>query len=87
MLSAVPASAQKVDPYASDPVDLIAYRDETRIYSSGADLWEVWVCEVPNGSIGVTPSGVTTTLESTVRPYFESISGGAYSPRFQVGGS
>jgi hypothetical protein len=67
-------------------VDLIALRDETRTYSSGADIWEVWVCQVPNGGLGVTPEGVATILESTVRPYFESISGSAYSPRFRVGG-
>ena len=87
MLVATPAWAQEVDPYSSDPVDLIAYRDETRVYSSGTDLWEVWVCDVPDGSVGVTPSGVVSTLESTVRPYFEAISVGAYSPRFQFGGS
>ncbi len=86
LLGVVPASAQSVDPYASDPVDLIALRDETRTYSTGADTWEVWVCQVPNGIVSLTPATVTSTLEATVRPYFESISGGAYSPRFRAGG-
>ncbi|CAN5211175.1 hypothetical protein BH18ACT5_BH18ACT5_12990 [soil metagenome] len=87
LLLALPADAQTVDPYASDPVDLIALRDETRTYSSGADTWEVWVCAVPNGNVEVSPTGTVATLEASVRPYFESISGGAYSPRFRAGGT
>lgn len=80
---AMPAVAQTVDPYQSDPIDLIAFRDETRVYSSGADNWEVWVCDVPDGSVAITPSAAAAVFNTAVRPYFESISRGAYSPRFQ----
>lgn len=83
---ALPARAQTSDPYQSDPIDLIAYRDETRIYSSGIDNWEVWVCDVPDGTVSVTASAAVALFDSTVRPYFEAISGGAYSPRFVAAG-
>ncbi|MGH8959068.1 MAG: hypothetical protein ACRDVK_10400, partial [Acidimicrobiia bacterium] len=83
---ALPAHAQTTDPYQSDPIDLIAYRDETRTYSSGADNWEVWVCDVPDGTVAMTPEAVATLFDSSIRPYFEAISGGAYSPRFMAAG-
>jgi len=86
MSLSVPALAQTIDPYASDPVDLIALREETRTYSSGIDAWEVWVCQVPNGGVALTPAGVVSVLETSVRPYFESLSAGQYSPRFAAGG-
>lgn len=83
---ASPARAQTTDPYQSDPIDLIAYRDETRTYSSGADNWEVWVCDVPDGTVAVTAAAAAALFDSSVRPYFEAISGGAYSPRFVAAG-
>ena len=83
---ALPARAQTADPYQSDPIDLIAYRDETRTYSGGVDAWEVWVCDVPDGSVSVTAAAAAALFDSSVRPYFEAISGGAYSPRFVAAG-
>ncbi|MGH8925341.1 MAG: S-layer homology domain-containing protein [Acidimicrobiia bacterium] len=82
LVLALPAVAQTTDPYQSDPIDLIAYRDETRTYSSGADNWEVWVCDVPDGTVAVTPAAAATLFNSSIRPYFETISSGDYSPRF-----
>lgn len=84
---AAPAFAQEVDPYLTDPIDLIAYRDETRVHSSGTDLWEVWTCDVPDGSVAISANVAVSIFESAVRPYFEGISGGVYSPRFRVGGA
>ncbi|MFN2485461.1 MAG: S-layer homology domain-containing protein [Acidimicrobiia bacterium] len=86
LLLATPAVGQSIDPYASDPVDLIALREETQTYSSGVDTWEVWICQVPNGTVPLTAAGVVATLEGGVRPYFESISGGNYATSFRTGG-
>jgi hypothetical protein len=86
LVVALPANAQTIDPYQSDPIDLIAYRDETRTYAGGLDNWEVWVCDVPDGTVALTPAATAALFESSIRPYFEAISGGAYSPRFVAAG-
>lgn len=87
MVIANVAAAQPVDPYATDPLDLIALRDETRDYSSGTDSWQVWVCDVPDGSISVTPSQAVNILNGTMTPYFQGVSGNQYSPTFNAAGT
>ncbi|MGQ0848290.1 MAG: S-layer homology domain-containing protein [Actinomycetota bacterium] len=84
---AKPAVAQEVDPYQTDPLDLIALRDETRTYSTGTDIWEVWICDVPDGSVAVTSGQASAVFAGSITPYFEAISGGIYSPRFVAGGT
>jgi hypothetical protein len=82
-----PAVAQSTDPYQSDPIDLIAYRDETRTYSTGIDNWAVWVCDVPDGNVAVTPTAAAGLFTTSIRPYFEVVSDGTYSPRFTAAGT
>lgn len=81
------AVAQDIDPYGSDPLDLIALRDETRDYSSGTDPWQVWVCDVPDGSISITPTQAINVMSGTVVPYFQAVSGNRYAPAFVAGGT
>lgn len=81
------ASAQSIDPYATDPLDLIALRDQTREYSSGIDSWQVWICDVPDGSISISPSQAVTILNGSIVPYFQAISGNQYAPAFYAGGT
>lgn len=81
------AAAAQGDPYGSDPLDLIALRDETRDYSSGTDSWQVWVCDVPDGSIGITPTQAANIMTGTVTPYFQAVSGTRYAPAFVAGGT
>src|SRR5688572_857593 len=87
MAVANPAAAQGVDPYASDPPDLIALRDETRDYSSGTDPWQVWVCDVPDGSISITPTQAVNILSGTMVPYFQAVSEHQYAPAFAAAGT
>ncbi len=48
LLVPAPASAAE-DPYATDPHRLVPFRDTVQqTYTSGADVWEVWVCDVAN---------------------------------------
>jgi hypothetical protein len=87
-LLAWPAEASgQTDPYASDPLGLIAWRSATNTYSSGTDTWQVWVCDTPAGPISLNPQSVTTTLNSQVSPYFTWLSGGMYTPSFSAGGT
>ena len=82
-----PAADAAGDPYAADPLGLVPFIDTAQqIYSTGTDTWEVWVCEVGNGDLGLDPGQVTATLATEITPYFEWLSGGQYSPEFVTGG-
>lgn len=85
--SALPAAAASA-PYAEDPNGLVPFRDTVHsVYASGQDVWEVWVCDVPNWSAPVDPVSITNLLNSQISPYFFWLSGGKYKPVFQVGGT
>jgi hypothetical protein len=84
--SALPALAA-IDPYAADPLGIIAYAEQSSAYSRGADDWEVWVCDVPDGSTPVLLDRIVADLNATVTPYFLWLSGGAYTPTFRAGGT
>jgi len=48
LLVPAPASAAE-DPYAADPLRLVPFQDTAQqTYTSGTDVWEVWVCDVAN---------------------------------------
>jgi hypothetical protein len=84
----VPAGAAAADdPWADDPLGLIAFRDEvSALYTTGQDVWEVWVCEVADGSVPVDLSATVTLLNAEIGQYFFTLSGGIYQPTFRAGG-
>ena len=84
----VPAGAAAADdPWADDPLGLIAFRDEvSALYTTGQDVWEVWVCQVPDGSVPVDVSETVALLSAEIGPYFFTLSGGIYQPVFRAGG-
>ena len=80
----VAASAQ-VDPYASDPLGLLAFTDQSRAYTRGADVIEVFLCDVPDGAVGVDLTAAVQQINATVPPYYAWLSGGLYQPTFVEG--
>lgn len=76
-----------VDPFGADDLDLIAYADQVRAYSTGVDSWEVWVCDTSNGGLVLDPVAVTDLFNSQIDPYFSWLSVSRYRPVFQVGGT
>jgi hypothetical protein len=85
LLLGVPAAAQ-IDPYAGDPLGLVAWRDQTNNYSSGTDLWEVWICRSPGKTVGADLTQIVELLNAQITPYFSWLSLGFYSPQFVAGG-
>ena len=88
LLATVFAPAQvdaQVDPYAADPLGLIAHQDQVRGYSLGPDVFEVIVCDVPDGDVAVDPATAATAINDRLQPYFTWLSGGVYSPSFVPG--
>ena len=85
---AVPAGAQAADEaWEDDPLGLIAFREEvSSLYTIGQDSWEVWVCELDDGSVPIDLSETVTLLDTEIGPYFLTLSGGVYRPVFKVGG-
>lgn len=87
-LLAIPGVAvAAVDPFGADELDLIAYAEQVRAYSSGVDSWEVWVCDTSNGGLVLDPQTVTTLLNAELDPYFAWLSDALYRPVFQTGGT
>lgn len=85
VLMAPSAASAQVDPYAADPLGLIAYLDQVRAYSVGDDVIEVFVCDVPDGDIQVNPATAAAAINDRLQPYFAWMSGGAYRPVFVPG--
>lgn len=87
-LLAVPVSAAAaVDPYGADDLDLVAYADQVRAYSSGLDSWEVWICDTTNGGLVLDAGAVADLLNTQLDPYFIWMSDSIYRPVFQAGGT
>jgi S-layer family protein len=86
VMSSVPVAAQ-IDNFGSDPLGLISFKDQTDTYSIGTDSWEVWVCDVPDGNVSITPAQAASTLNASVTPYFQSLSDSKYNPVFAAAGT
>ena len=86
VLASVPVSAQS-DNFGSDPLGLISFKDQTDTYSIGTDSWEVWVCDVSDGSVAVTPQQAADVLNASATSYFQSLSNGQYIPSFSAAGT
>ena len=85
LLVAGPALAE-TDPYASDPLGLVSFKDQTDTYSIGPDSWEVWVCDVPDGNVSITPAQATDVLNAALGPYYNALSANLYNPGFTAAG-
>ena len=84
-LPALPAmSAESI--YDGDPLGLIGAYDITTHYSLGTDVWDVWTCNVPEGTLDISPEKTVKLFNETIVPYFDWLSGGRYRPVFRIGG-
>jgi S-layer family protein len=86
LMAAAPALAQ-TDPFESDPLGLISFKDQTDGYSIGTDSWEVWICDVPDGTVSITPGQAASVLNTSVGPYFNALSTNLYAPTFSAAGT
>lgn len=88
VLVAIPGvAAAQIDPYGGDPLELIAFADQSRVYTFGTDVIEVFTCDVPDGAVGVDLAATVATLNAELQPYFTWLSGGNYLPAFVAGAS
>lgn len=74
------------DVYSDDPLGLVAGYNVTTYYSLDEDVWDVWICEVPEGRFDISADKTVQLLETKLAPYFVQLSGGRYRPTFRVGG-
>lgn len=87
----IPSAALAADDertvYDDDPLGLIAAYNVTTFFSLDRDdLWDVWICEVPEGTLEFSPEAAVSLFEEKIAPYFDWLSGGRYRPVFRVGG-
>jgi len=75
------------DPYASDPLGLVANYGLTSFRKTAPDRFEVWVCDGVDGSLDLTPENVTGLLNAELTPYYSWLSEGRYALSFVPGGS
>ena len=88
----IPSGAMAADDertvYDDDPLGLIAAYNITTFFSLDRDdLWDVWICEVPEGTLEFSPEAAVRKFEEEIAPYFDWLSGGRYRPVFRVGGT
>ena len=75
------------DPYAADPLGLVANFGLTSFRGIARDRFEVWVCDGVHGSLDLTPENVSGLLNAELLPYFSWLSEGRYALSFVPGGS
>jgi len=75
------------DPYAADPLGLVAYFGLTSFRGTAPDRFEVWVCDGVHGSLDLTPENVSGLLNAELPSYFSWLSEGRYALSFVPGGS
>ena len=86
LIAAFPAVAgAQTDPYSSDPLGLVAFAEHSRVYTTGTDRIEVFVCDVPDGAVSVDLANAVATINAGLQPYFSWLSGGVYQPQFIAG--
>ena len=86
------AASTPADPYANDPLRLIAHAELARAYSLGGDIWEVWLCKTPAGvsfsehpDNKHNPANYATAFDARVGYWFGWLSDDAYRPTFIPG--
>ena len=70
------------DEFDGDPLQLVVWPNDMRRYSSGIDQIGVYICTWDGALGGLNINAVTATLNSTVTPFYDGLSGGAYAPQF-----
>ena len=88
--SGVVVGGEDRDPYAADPLGLVAHYDLTTQLGTTADVFEVWFCHVSGGPYGLSQVPVEAfvpMLAGSVGGYWSYASGGLYEAEFVVGGN
>ena len=85
-LSNVTARSSR-DPYASDPLGLVAHFDLFQKYSLGEPTWHLWSCDLPHGDLSINLALTESLLNRTITPYFTWLSNGRYRPAFRSTGA
>lgn len=83
-----PIAAQTTDDaYTADPLRLVPFMDTVQqVYTTGTDVFEVWICDVPDWDAGLVLEDVVANLNSALSVYFQWLSGDVYQPQFVAGG-
>lgn len=81
----LPLGLSRFDPYQSDPLSLIAYAEAHREFTLSDEVWDVWLCDVPNGRLDLDLNNTIVSLNREITPYFRWLSNDRYRPRFQIG--
>lgn len=82
----LPLELSRFDPYQSDPLGLIAYAEAHREFTLSDEVWDVWLCDVPNGRLDLDLNNTIVSLNREITPYFRWLSNDRYRPRFRYAG-
>ena len=72
--------------YEADPLSLIAGYNLTTYYTLDEDLWDVWICEVDEGNLDLSPERAVNLLESEIVPLLRLAFGGPLPTSFRAAG-
>ena len=82
----LPPELSRFDPYESDPLGLIAYAEAHREFTLSNEVWDVWLCDTPNGRMDLGLNNTVVSLNREIAPYFRWLSNDRYRPRFRYAG-
>ena len=70
-----------------DPLKLIVDHRVTKAYSLDTDTWEVWTCDVADGTTEIDLPSIVERLNREIPAYFGWLSGNRYRPVFVEAGT
>ena len=82
LLGSLPSELSRFDPYSRDPMGLIDNTESHFEFTLSSEVWDVWLCDTPDGDIVRDPDETVALLNREVTPYYRWISNNRYQPRF-----
>lgn len=81
-----PPRLSRFDTFRNDPLRLISLVGKYQELSLGTVIWDVWLCETPDGASDLYPDATIELLDQRSSSYFRWLSNGRYQPEFRYAG-
>ena len=83
LLGHLPSELSRFDPYNWGPMDLIDNTEPHREFTLSSEVWDVWLCDTPDGDLVLDPDDTVALLNREVTTYYRWLSNDHYQPRFR----
>ena len=86
LLGHLPSELSRFDPYNRGPMALINNTESHLEFTLSSEVWDVWLCNTPDGDLILDPDDTVALLNREVTPYYRWLSNDRYQPQFRYAG-